>query len=67
MFDKSSRLAVAFREKGNEAYTKKSFAKAIVFYNKVRNFKKPHFSPKNFHFSVTFFRKYKAGTRFCIR
>lgn len=56
MFDKSSRLAVAFREKGNEAYTKKSFAKAIVFYNKVRNFKNPHFSSKNFPFSVTFFR-----------
>lgn len=56
MFDKSSRLAAAFREKGNEAYTKKSFAKAIVFYNKVRNFINPHFSSKHFHISVTFFR-----------
>lgn len=39
MFEKSSKVAVNYREKGNEAYAKKSFSNAIVFYNKVRKFK----------------------------
>ena len=67
MFDKSSRLAVAYREKGNEAYTKKSFATAIVFYNKVRHFKWQHFLSYHLEFSVAFFRSNEAGTRFCLR
>lgn len=36
MYEKSSRLSAAYREKGNASYKNRDFFEALVFYNKVR-------------------------------